>query len=177
MNTINMMQHMCGCDTKELFTDYWFYTDKNHRKNYSRYCMSCYGLILTFIEETMMEAPAQDETNPKDKIGVKKPRLSLVPPAGLIHESLAMANGADKYGPYNWRDKKVQMMIYLEAAVRHILSFQDGEEVASDSGVHHLGHARACLGIILDAIATDSIIDNRPKKGCAASLIERFTKK
>src|SRR5271169_6646786 len=86
-----------------------------------------------------------DETNPKDKIGAKKPRLSLVPPSGLVYAALAMANGADKYGPYNWRDKKVQAMIYLEACVRHILSWQDGEENAQDSGVPHLGHAIACL--------------------------------
>jgi len=172
------MQHMCYCPTKDLFLDSLVYK-ANNQNHYSRYCMTCNGLILTYVEEIKMEAPvqAQDETNPKDRIGVKKPRLSLVPPAGIIHEALAMANGADKYGPYNWRDKKVQMMIYLEAAMRHIMSFQDGEEFASDSGVHHLGHARACLGIILDAIATDSIIDNRPKKGCTAALIERFTKK
>lgn len=118
-----------------------------------------------------------DETNPKDKIGAKKPRLSLVPPAGMVYAALAMANGAEKYGPYNWREKKVQSMIYLEAAMRHILAFQDGEETAADSGVPHLGHALACLLILIDAKETNSLIDNRPKNGVMGQLIERFTKK
>jgi len=118
-----------------------------------------------------------DSANPKDLIGVKKPRLSLVPPAGLVYEALAMANGADKYGPYNWRDKKVQAMIYIEACMRHLLSWQDREETAKDSGVHHLGHAKACLGILIDAIETNSLIDNRPRKGVMGDLIDRFTKR
>lgn len=114
-------------------------------------------------------------TNPKDLIGMKKPRLSLVPPAGFVYAALAMANGADKYGPYNWREKKVQLMIYLEAAQRHILSYQDGEECAKDSGVPHLGHALACLLIIIDALETGNLIDNRPKSGPMAALIDRYT--
>ena len=118
-----------------------------------------------------------DMTNPKDLIGVKKPRLSLVSPAGIIYEALAMGNGADRYGAFNWRDKKVQAMIYVEACMRHLLAWQDGEEIAVDSGVPHLGHAKACLGIIIDALETDCLIDNRPKKGAAAKVLERYTKK
>lgn len=118
-----------------------------------------------------------DETNPKDLIGAKKPRLSLVPPSGLVYAALAMANGASKYGPYNWREKKVQTMIYLEACMRHILAYQDGEEVAADSGIPHLGHALACLLILIDAKETGNMIDNRPKPGAMAALIEKWTKK
>lgn len=118
-----------------------------------------------------------DQANPKDLIGIKKPRLSLVPPSGLIYAALAMGNGADKYGAYNWREKKVQAMIYLDAAMRHLQSWQDGEENASDSGIPHLGHALATILILIDAKETDCLIDNRPKTGAAAALIERFTKK
>lgn len=128
-----------------------------------------------FDAEDRMAEPTS-ETNPKDLIGAKKPRLSLVPPAGFVYAALAMANGADKYGPYNWREKKVQSMIYLEAAQRHILSYQDGEECAKDSGVPHLGHALACLLILIDALETNNVIDNRPKAGVMADLIERYTK-
>ncbi len=38
----------------------------------------------------------------------------------------------------------------------------EGQEKADDSGCHHLGHARACLGILLDAQATGNLIDDRP---------------
>src|SRR5271165_3616889 len=86
--------------------------------------------------------------NPKDLIGSKKVALALVPPASTIYQALAMENGAIKYGAYNWRKNKVQAMVYLNAAKRHIDSWLDGEEVAADSGVPHLGHAMACLGIL-----------------------------
>ena len=43
----------------------------------------------------------------------------------------------------------------------HLNAWAEGEEAAPDSGVHHLGHARACLGILLDAQETGNLIDDR----------------
>ncbi len=100
--------------------------------------------------------------NPKDLQGVKKPPLHLVAPVSVLHEAMAMLDGAQKYGPFNWRDKRVVASIYVAAAKRHIDLWFEGEQVAQDSGVHHLGHAKACLGIILDAEAMDCLIDDRP---------------
>lgn len=108
--------------------------------------------------------------NPKDLIGIKKVPLDLLPTAGLVHEALAMRNGAAKYGPFNWRDKKIQARIYIAACQRHLLAWLDGEDYAKDSGVHHLGHAKACLGIILDAIETESLHDDRPLPGATPRL-------
>ncbi len=119
----------------------------------------------------------KDDSNPKDLIGIKKPPIDLVPPTGIIHEAMAFGNGAAKYGPYNYRDKKVQAMIYVGACMRHIYSWLDGEEIAEDSGVHHLGHARACLNILLDAQENGFLIDNRPTKGKSSELISQLTKK
>ena len=123
----------------------------------------------------MSDTPDTSLTNPKDLIGIKKPQLWLVPPSALIHEAMAMKNGADKYGAYNWREKKVRVVIYIDAALRHLQQYLDGEDLATDSGVHHLGHARACCGIILDALETGNLIDDRPTKGKAPQLIERLT--
>lgn len=100
--------------------------------------------------------------NPKDLLGAKKPSFTKIPPVAIAHESLAMMDGGGKYGPYNWRDNAVQADIYVDAAFRHIYAWFEGEEFASDSGCHHLGHARACLGILLDAMETGNLIDNRP---------------
>lgn len=118
----------------------------------------------------------EDSTNPKDRLGIKKVRLSLVPPSSTIYQATAMENGADKYGPYNWRTKKVIASIYIDAAKRHLNSWFDGEEFAEDSGVHHLAHALACLGIIVDAKETGNLIDDRPTPGNASQLIERLKK-
>lgn len=120
--------------------------------------------------------PEEEAENPKDRLGLKKPRLALVPPASLVYEALAMQNGAEKYGPYNWREKKVKLMVYLDAALRHIESFVDGEECAEDSGVPHLAHAKACLGIIADAKETGNLEDDRPKAGAVSALIKKYTK-
>jgi hypothetical protein len=120
---------------------------------------------------------ATDSTNPKDLIGVKKPQLDLVPPVLEIWVAKAMEDGARKYGAANWRAKKVRARVYIAAAKRHILEYLDGEDTAADSGVHHLAHAAACIGILLDAEATGNLIDDRPAKGAASRLIAELTVK
>lgn len=116
-----------------------------------------------------------DSTNPKDLVGIKKPAIWLVPGAGLIHTAKAFEDGAKKYSPYNWRERDVRATVYISAALRHIYSYLDGEDIASDSNVHHLGHAAACAFILLDAASTGNLIDDRPKPGSFADLIREFT--
>ena len=116
------------------------------------------------------------EPNPKDLIGVTKvPNLSVIPSAAIVHLGRAMQNGSDKYGRMNWREHPVKASIYVDACVRHLMAWNDGEEDAEDSGVHHLGHAMACLGILLDAQEAGNMIDDRVP-GPAADLLERFKK-
>lgn len=114
------------------------------------------------------------DNNPKSIQGMEKVNLFLVPPVAIAHEARAMEDGARKYGPYNWRGNSVAASVYLAAAKRHIDSWLDGEENAADSGVHHLGHARACLGILLDALETGNLIDDRPSKGAASAVFSRY---
>jgi len=120
--------------------------------------------------------PKHKGDNPKDRIGAKKPPLHLIPPAAEIAESVVMALGAEKYGAANWRSTKVRASVYIAAARRHLLQWFDGEDDDPESGISHLAHARASLGILLDAIATGNAIDDRPPPGAAAELIQRFTK-
>lgn len=114
---------------------------------------------------------ANEPVNPKDLIGSKKVPLSLLPVAGLIHEAMAMRDGAGKYGPHNWREYPVIASIYVDACQRHIMAWFDGEECAADSGQHHLGHAKACLGILLDAMENGKLSDDRPLPGAAPRLL------
>lgn len=142
-----------------------FEPEKNILGGYEEICDDC---LIAPIN------PPSTTINPKDLIGAKKVDLSLVPSAGIINVALCMMNGATKYGPYNWRnkDKKVGTMTYLAAAMRHIEAYLDGEEVASDSGYSHLGHAASSLFILMDAIATGFNTDDRPPKGAAARLLD-----
>lgn len=124
-----------------------------------------------------MKRKKVDSTNPKDLLGIKKVQLNLVPSSSKIYQALAMEDGAEKYGPYNWRSKKVRASIYVAAALRHLEAWHDSrEELAEDSQKPHLGHALACLGIIVDALETGNLVDDRPLPGAAAKLIKRYKK-
>jgi hypothetical protein len=114
--------------------------------------------------------------NPKDLVGATKIDLSLFPSAGILHGAHALVDGAVKYGPYNWRFYDVQAMTYIAAAQRHLAAFLDGENIAQDSGVHHLGHAMACCAILLDASEGGHLIDNRPPAGATPKLAARLNK-
>jgi len=121
-----------------------------------------------------MNSPPDD--NPKTKFGLTKPSMSAVPPSALIPLMEAMADGKNKYGLMNWRDKSVSSSVYYDAALRHLMSWYDGEDVAQDSGVHHLGHAMACMAILLDAMHTNNLNDNRPTKGRFSEVVKEHTK-
>jgi len=121
--------------------------------------------------------PAPLGTNPKDLLGIKKVQLNLVPASSIIYQALAMEDGAVKYGPYNWRANKVIASIYVAAAMRHLQSWFDGEENATDSKKPHLAHALACIGIIVDAKETGNLVDDRPLPGAASKLIGEWEQK
>lgn len=116
-------------------------------------------------------------TNPKDLLGTKKVSLSKFPAVALAHGAHAMMDGARKYNAYNWRSNKVITSIYIDAAKRHIDEWFDASvETASDSGVHHLGHAMSCLAIILDAQATGNLVNDRPVPGAYDKVIKELQK-
>lgn len=121
-----------------------------------------------------------EDANPKTLMGAKKPDLSVVPASALLHVATAMMNGAVKYGPYNYRDKPVPARTYVAAAMRHLLSYLDGEDFSQDTveagaPVHHLAHVMACCAILLDTTECNTLIDDRPTvKGQAGNMVERF---
>ncbi len=128
-------------------------------------------------KETWAMPTEKTSTNPKDAFGRQKPGMSDIPATAIIHESLAMRHGREKYGPYNWRDKTVSLKVYVDAMYRHIMAFYDGEEFDPESGVHHLGHVRAGAGIILDAMEQGTLVDDRPTDGTASRVLAKLTKR
>jgi hypothetical protein len=100
--------------------------------------------------------------NPKAALGLAKVPLHLVSPFGLAHEADAMGNGAEKYGAWNFRNVPISAQVYIAACKRHLDLWAMGQEKAEDSGVHHLGHAKACLGLILDSQSMGNLVDDRP---------------
>jgi hypothetical protein len=115
------------------------------------------------ILELQSTAPENRAANPKDIVARKKVSVSKLPFVAELWGSMAMMDGARKYGPYNWREVDVYASVYIDAAMRHLACWFEREEKADDSGVHHLGHVIACCAILLDAQAANRLIDDRPK--------------
>ena len=115
------------------------------------------------------------DNNPKTAVGLTKPAKSRTPPVALLQMGQAFENGKDKYGKFNCSEKQVSASIYYDAMMRHLFAWLDGEQLAEDSGVHHLAHVMACCGILLDAENIGNLIDDRGHAGGAAELIAALT--
>lgn len=102
---------------------------------------------------------AEDEANPKDTLGASKPQMGLVPLVEAV--ARVMELGSKKYGPFNWRSKAVKKMVYVHAALRHLMAWVGGQSKDPESGESHLAHVAACMLIVLDAEAHGKAIDDR----------------
>lgn len=115
-------------------------------------------------------------TNPKDLIGSDKLPFHLVPASAIAYECLAFLEGALKYGRSNWRAAGVRFSIYYDACLRHLTKCIEGEWIDGESGIPHLGHARACLGIIIDAYEAGMLKDDRMySKSDYSALIAKYS--
>jgi len=103
-------------------------------------------------------------TNPKDALAINKAPLSTLPTGPIYEIALAMLEGARKYGRHNYRIMGVKASVYYDAAIGHITAWWEGEDIDSDSGIHHLGKAMACLAVIRDGMMMENWIDDRPPK-------------
>lgn len=115
------------------------------------------------------------DDNPKTIMGMAKPSTFGIPASAKLELAAAMADGRQKYGLMNWRERPVSISVYMDAIDRHLMAFHDGEEVACDSGVHHLGHVMACCAIIIDAKSCGTLNDDRPIPGVASDIIAART--
>lgn len=115
-------------------------------------------------------------SNPKRAFGIRKPGMQYVPPIALIEEAAVMGGGSDKYGPFNWNDQPVDATTYYSAIMRHVMAWYAGQDRDPESGHSHLAHVRACCGILIDAAATDNLIDDRPHTASVAEAIKANTR-
>lgn len=128
--------------------------------------------------ELAATAVTVSDENPKKAQGETKPQLHLVPPALVIGAAKAYAEGAAKYGAFNWRETNVSASTYISTIQRHLAAFQDGEDVDPESatGKLHLDGIAASVGILLDAAHGGFLIDDRPPKGPAPELLRSKAK-
>lgn len=115
------------------------------------------------------DAPAN--TNPKKQYGVQSIPLSMWSSLGSAYGALAFHNGALKYGKANYANTPVEASIYIDGAMRHLVSWAAGEEFDPADGVPNLGGVLANVAILLEARAAGMLIDDRAKQ--AGYLKER----
>jgi mutator protein MutT len=114
-------------------------------------------------------------TNPKDFVAGSKLPLHLWPPTATALGCIAMLEGMAKYGRNNWRPAGALASVYVGAGLRHLLAWYEGENNAPDSGLPHLGHALACLAILVDAQANGNLVDDRQYPGGYNDLVRQLT--
>lgn len=102
------------------------------------------------------------ETDPKDAIGSDKLPLDLALDSVNVAMAAAFAEGAMKYGRFNWRVMGARASVYQAALRRHMMAWWNGEDIDPDSGLPHLYKAVACLAILIDAEANGVLVDDRP---------------
>lgn len=114
-------------------------------------------------------------TNPKDFIGSSKLPLHLFPTTAIAYGSLALLDGACKYGRSNFRAVGVKASIYFDACNRHLNAWFEGEELDPDSGLSHLSHAIACIAILIEATEKQNLQDDRMYPTNYREMVTRLT--
>ena len=87
----------------------------------------------------------------------------MIPRSALLAEALVLDYGAKKYGRDNWRNG-LKFSRALDAALRHILAFNSGEDNDPETGLSHLAHARCNLAFLLEYLTTHPELDDRHGK-------------
>jgi len=89
-----------------------------------------------------------------------KAPLSMIPYEALIEAARVFDFGKDKYGRDNWRGG-FEWTRLIDAALRHISEFNNGEDCDKESGYSHIGHALCCLMMLMSHIKRGYGKDNR----------------
>lgn len=110
------------------------------------------------------QTPGTKATNPKDAAAFDKAPLHLVPASFKAYTAMALAEGAMKYGSWNWRAAGVRASVYVSALQRHLDKWFNGEEFDPETGVPHLANACACLAVLIDGKTQQNMTDDRPPR-------------
>lgn len=93
-----------------------------------------------------------------------KPAVQYIPMEALFAMGEAYGYGAKKYGGYNFQLTGLEVTRCLAASVRHIFQFLAGQDNDPESGLSHLGHAMAAIGMAIYSLKNHPSKDDRFKK-------------
>jgi hypothetical protein len=120
------------------------------------------GDLVDLLKGSIDAAASIKESNPKDSIGIRKAPMSCVPATVLLEMGVAMQEGAHKYRRHNYRAIGVRASVYYDAAMRHLFSWWEGEDIDPGSGLSHVTKALTSLTVLRDAMIQGKFHDDRP---------------
>ncbi len=80
----------------------------------------------------------------------------------LLGVAKVLAFGAKKYAAHNWRNGHERSRL-ISAALRHILAYNEGEDLDPESGLNHLDHASCCIMFAREGHDRHTELDDRWK--------------
>jgi len=122
--------------------------------------------IMEEYDEALTEL-AKTDTQAK-RFNAGKAEISQVPTSLIKATAEVMMFGATKYGKNNWKKGMPLTSIY-DSLQRHLMAWLDGENLDSESGLNHLGHAACNLAFLIE-ISKDPKWDDRDKAQQRAML-------
>lgn len=99
--------------------------------------------------------------------------MSLLDRYALEQIANVLAFGAKKYAKHNWR-KGLEYSRLLDAALRHLLAFADGEDNDPESGLSHIAHAGCCVMFLLWMSRNRTDLDDRGEKRCNHGAFQNY---
>jgi Domain of unknown function (DUF5664) len=92
-----------------------------------------------------------------------KEPLHLLSRTWLLGVARVLGFGATKYAAHNWRGG-IERSRLVAAAFRHLLAYNEGEDVDPETGLPHLDHASCCLMFARELHETRPDLDDRYKE-------------
>jgi len=113
------------------------YFGSEHRLASTEPCSSC----RTKTKTVLVPAGNKEDST--------KPRPSLLPWEAIEEVLKVLEFGAQKYAPDNWRYIPDAKRHYWDAAMRHLITHKNGEQIDAESERSHLAHAACCVLFML----------------------------
>ncbi len=113
-----------------------------------------------------MEETIEEKLNIQFGHAVKKdkgkPKMALLPSSALIGIAKVMTYGANKYNAFNYKNGKgLDWDQLYSACQRHLVAWNAGEDIDSESGQKTLYHAGCCIMMLIDLIESKKGRDTR----------------
>lgn len=124
----------------------------------------CPGCEEAVCDECLKSEYTKKPSNPKDSVGIKKFYYSVIPWNVIGELGVALLEGALKYGRHNYRGVGVRASVYYDAALRHLTTWWEGEDIDPDSDLSHITKAIASLTVLRDSMLRNNWSDDRPPR-------------